>query len=78
MRYIVFIFVIAITAYGFSVYNQQKAENSEPKPHPNVAEITPPLLIGFYDFPVKRQDYIDGHLAFIKFNGRTQTCHRYV
>lgn len=69
MRYIVFIFVIAITAYGFSVYSQQKAE----KPKPNVVEITPPLLIGFYDFPVKRQDYIDGHLAFIKFNGRTQT-----
>ena len=71
MRYIVFIFVIAVTAYGFSVYNQQKAE--KPKPKPNVVEITPPLLIGFYDFPVKRQDYIDGHLAFIKFNGRTQT-----
>lgn len=69
MRYIVFIFVIAITAYGFSVYNQQKTE----KPKPNIAEITPPLLIGFYDLPVKRQDYIDGHLAYIKFNGRTQT-----
>jgi len=69
MRYIVFIIVIAVTAYGFFAYDQQKAE----KHKPNIVEIMPPLLIGFYDFPVKRQDYIDGHLAFIKFNGRTQT-----
>ncbi len=47
---------------------------TEEKREPYAEEETPVLLVGFYDFPVKKQDYIDGHLAYIKFNGRNQNA----
>ena len=70
MRYIVFIFVIAVTAYGFSVYSQQKADdliNSN-----NLINNTPEILLSGLNStsPRAKEHYIKAQKTFIKFNGR--------